>query len=430
MASRPSVFYSNNKDEWPEGEWPDEGEPPCGERCQYVSEPSGFPCGLPRYADDKNGESRCIFHYERNRDWRELRVQLEAAVKRGADLRKANLGNAYLWGAKLQNAQLRGANAQNATLTDAHLKDADLCLADLQNAGLWGADLENTKLEYAKLQKARLQTAKLKGDVDLRNANLTDAELWHVEISPQAKLDGVTWWEGEDKRLKCERDVCAGYQPEPMSAAAAFRECEAVYRQIKHSYQQSGDYQTAGQFFVREMECQRRRLILEGRERVKKSEWRAQGWWVRASHWLGYTFDRGFRWLMCATSRYGEEPLRLLFVMVVLVLLFAVVHAAAGFSQVTDKGRVPVFKGLGAPEMGAGHLPLNVFRWRFILGEDFCLAQAMRKAIYFSIVNFTSLGHGDLQPTDAGSVVCSIEVVLGVFLIALFMICVTRRFSR
>jgi hypothetical protein len=47
-------------------------------------------------------------------------------VFRGADLRNADLGGAYLFGADLRNAHLRGADLRNADLGGAYLFGADL----------------------------------------------------------------------------------------------------------------------------------------------------------------------------------------------------------------------------------------------------------------------------------------------------------------
>ncbi len=430
------IEYFNNKDEWPEGLWEEWGDPPPDEkRCQFESGFFGERCGLPGYADDEEGSPRCIFHYEGDRDAAKLREELEAAVARKADLRRAKLQNANLrgaelqnanlskaelqnadlynaelqnaglFGAKLQNADLRWANLQNADLAYANLRDAGLSGAKLQDGYLLRAELHNADLSYANLEKSNLVEANLRnvdltraritGSADLRSADLTDAVLWEVEISPQAKLDGVIWGEDEKGPLRCEREAQDKTHPDDMSQAEAFAKCEAVYRQIKLRYQESGDYRRAGDFFIREMECQRRWLVLEAGERGPK-----------------HLFERAFRWLMCATCRYGEDPKRLLGIMGGLVGIFAVVHMLAGFNQVQGGESAPVFMG-----------------W-FQYNDNLGFVEAVWKAVYFSIVNFTSLGHGDLQPTAWGSLVCSIEVVLGVTLIALFMVCVARRFSR
>ena len=65
-----------------------------------------------------------------------LKLCLEAAVERDANLRGADLGGADLGGAYLGDANLRGAD-----LGDANLRGADLGDADLGGANLGGAYL-------------------------------------------------------------------------------------------------------------------------------------------------------------------------------------------------------------------------------------------------------------------------------------------------
>jgi len=85
-----------------------------------------------------------------------LKLCIEAAVKKNA-----NLQDAYLRGANLQDADLRGADLQRA---------------DLQRANLRGADLRGAGLRGANLQRANLRGAGLRG-ADLRGADLQRADL-------------------------------------------------------------------------------------------------------------------------------------------------------------------------------------------------------------------------------------------------------------
>jgi len=84
-----------------------------------------------------------------------LKLALELAVKRGADLQ-----GAYLQGAYLRGAYLRGADLQDADLQGAYLRDAYLRGAYLQGAYLRGADLRGAYLRGADLRGAYLRGAK------------------------------------------------------------------------------------------------------------------------------------------------------------------------------------------------------------------------------------------------------------------------------
>ena len=93
-----------------------------------------------------------------------LKDAVAAATKGGADLRGANLSEAYLrgadlCGASLSEAYLRGANLSEADLRGADLSEAYLCGADLRGAYLCGADLRGAYLCGADLRGADLRGA-------------------------------------------------------------------------------------------------------------------------------------------------------------------------------------------------------------------------------------------------------------------------------
>ena len=113
------------------------------------------------------------------------------AIRRGADLRGANLRNADLCGANLSDADLRSAdlrdaNLRNADLRSANLRDADLRSADLRSADLRGADLCDANLRNADLRGANLRDADLRSadlrSADLRGADLCDANLRNADL--------------------------------------------------------------------------------------------------------------------------------------------------------------------------------------------------------------------------------------------------------
>ena len=72
------------------------------------------------------------------------------AIRRGADLRDANL-----CGADLRGSNLRCANLCDADLRDADLRGANLYGANLRDADLRGADLRGTDLRGANLRDAK-----------------------------------------------------------------------------------------------------------------------------------------------------------------------------------------------------------------------------------------------------------------------------------
>ena len=103
------------------------------------------------------------------------------AIRRGANLRGADLRGANLRGANLRGANLRGANLRDADLCGANLRDANLCGADLYGADLCDADLRGANLRDADLRDADLCDANLCG-ADLCGADLRDADLRGADL--------------------------------------------------------------------------------------------------------------------------------------------------------------------------------------------------------------------------------------------------------
>lgn len=69
-------------------------------------------------------------------DSQTMRETVEEAVKKGADLRGADLSNTDLRGADLSNTDLRGANFRGADLSNTDLCNADLCNVRLSDEQL------------------------------------------------------------------------------------------------------------------------------------------------------------------------------------------------------------------------------------------------------------------------------------------------------
>jgi uncharacterized protein YjbI with pentapeptide repeats len=131
-------------------------------------------------------------------------VQLQKANLKGAQLQEAYLSSAQLEGANMQGAQLQGADLREAHLQEANLvkaglqeahlsgaclKEAELSLAQLQGAHLIGAQLQKARLIRTELQGADLLAAKLQ-EADLYGAQLQGANLGAAKLQ-EANLFGA-----------------------------------------------------------------------------------------------------------------------------------------------------------------------------------------------------------------------------------------------
>ena len=95
----------------------------------------------------------------------------------GANLTKANLEDAKLWGSNFSYSKLNGANLTRACLREAFLRHSDFSDATLISADLSDAFLTNAIFSRAKLRNADLYSA------DLGNANLQSADLSGARLS-------------------------------------------------------------------------------------------------------------------------------------------------------------------------------------------------------------------------------------------------------
>ncbi len=166
------------------------------------------------------------------------------------------------------------------------------------------------------------------------------------------------------------------------------REGETAYRFAKQAAQAAGNYTAAGDYHYAE-QC-----AIEDKER-HDSGWRPWRWafW----RWVGrWAFARG-------VFGYGEKISHPLIACLAVILFFAILcYACNGIApgNPTAPGKI-------------ASASLNF--------ED---------SLYFSVVTFTTLGYGDFQPKPGYRLWAGIEAVLGAALMAVFVVCLTRKYIR
>jgi hypothetical protein len=103
-----------------------------------------------------------------------------------ANLSEADLSHAEMFDSKLEHTNLKMARLTGADLSGAKLKGAELYKADLAEASLIGADLESVYLAEANLRDADLRGVNLQGadlsGADLSGANLAGANLGRAKL--------------------------------------------------------------------------------------------------------------------------------------------------------------------------------------------------------------------------------------------------------
>lgn len=302
-------------------------------------------------------------------------LDLHGIILKGANLTGADLRDAFLMGATLANAWLDGAKLQGADLESVELSKASFWEAKLYGADLGGATLRKTDFYNADLREVDFEEVTFE-EVDFRGARLQGAYLYAVDIRPHyfrdIELEDVDWGNfilGTEKIRE-------------------FKEAEVIYRHLKMWHTDRGLYSVAGEFYFREMEARRKAIwsrdypqLPEEAPRRRKALYQLK----RVRDWLWLTTVEG----LCG---YGERPSKVVLAAAVIIFGLAGLYTAFG-------------------SFSSGSF-LN------------CL--------YYSAVSFTALGYGSWAPQPTGWVkgLGVFEAVMGVFMMALFLVTFTRKMTR
>ena len=312
-------------------------------------------------------------------------------------------------GAHFENTRLSYAHLEGAELPFSHFERSDLSRAHLEGANLAFAFLQGASLIDAHLEGARLTSAFLEGTA-LGLAHLEGASLGGAKFSDDTKLEGVDWGNyilGEEKR-------------------GAFPLAAETYRRLKQWYTNAGMYDIAGELYFREMTAKRKNLrwgnipknlyetvaLLQLEQALEKS---TNDTLDNIDVTSSYLFEipnkfrfvlfpkKPFSWawskLLSLLCGYGERPLRVvvsgIFVIFGLSVLYFILRGVSPFD-------------------------LTI--------------QAFLSSLYYSAVSFTALGYGPWFNT--GSVrswvqgVGAAEAIIGVFMMALFLVTFIRKMTR
>ena len=167
------------------------------------------------------------------------------------------------------------------------------------------------------------------------------------------------------------------------------REGETAYRLAKQAAQERGDYAAGGHYHYAE-QC-----AIEDRWR------RASGhkpW--RKTFWVwGFLFLFGR-----LIYGYGERPIRPLLIALAVIFLWAALLWAADAVVPDDPDLDPVARAAYQPSAA--------------------------ECLYCSIVTFTTLGSGDYLPKEPYRLLAASEALLGAALMAVFVVCLSKKYVR
>jgi uncharacterized protein YjbI with pentapeptide repeats len=301
-----------------------------------------------------------------------LEAELNGALFRGCVLDNTDFKHAAIEDGRILRQEIRGSDWGGAYLSGLNLFETDLSGTNLRNTDLEKAHLRQTVLKDCDLEGAELEEADLR-DADLDGAKLNEALLRNVRINEGTEFGGVCVY--EQKADQSATDTLRGnpgvrFFNRLLSRSddqEDLRGAVRTYRLYQRLLREASLPESIRDYRIREKHTRRKLALRES----------------KYFRWVKLSFDR---WTML----YGEGVGRVITVSMFVVLLFTGLYAS--FGEVASK-------------------PSNLFQM-----------------LYFSIVTFTTLGYGDIQPaTEVTQILAAVESFVGVLLMALLVFVLGRR---
>ncbi|PSP78137.1 hypothetical protein BRC81_08835 [Halobacteriales archaeon QS_1_68_20] len=161
-----------------------------------------------------------------------------------------------------------------------------------------------------------------------------------------------------------------------------------MYSQLRDLYDANAMPSRVHRYYLREQDLRRRYA-------------RERGRYGRA------LYLEGSRWVM----RYGTSPWRILATSAIVIALSAALYPTTGGIREVAGERTITYR-IEDPQVSPSTYQIGVFR----------------EILYFSVVTFSSLGDGDIQPVGGyARLIVSVETLLGTLLMALLIFVLTRQ---
>lgn len=360
------------------------------DRCGYVHESKTIDVAgsVACWRPTLDGEERCVWHADRHDKPKPEFEEL------------APVGPERLDGAFVANVALDGLDwfeectLIDATFTDVDLRGASFVRADLREASFEHVGLGDANFTDANLEDATFSVCDLRGAV-LENARTDQTLFSNARVSRGTMFGSKTYYERE---LLSENE--AGGRTRDNAEAAIW-----TYREIYNLYEENALPFEARKFYLAEKNM-RRRLA-----------WR-RGHYARAFK------AEGARWV----TGYGISPWRVIASALAVIVAFGLAYPLTGGIQETIKTSTR-----GANATVDKPTQTETLIWTISDVTQAGLSEmvgAFLKSLYFSIVTFTTLGYGDIQPVgNLARALAGIESLLGALLTALLVFVLSQRIT-
>jgi len=275
-------------------------------------------------------------------------------------------------GGFLRGICLKRANLQDIDLVKQKSKTGyDFSYADFYRVNLKNAHLFNINLTHASLMKA-----------DLTHANLNCGNLKKVNLL------GVKWKDCKIENIKIGKSIKQEFlarkatkKGDIETARDYFEQAEEVYRDLRKHTEHAGIFRLSGGLIQKELTMRRMQLPKVSIKRCTSK----------------------FVDLFCG---YGEAPLRIIGISILIILVCAVLYTFTGLNY---QGTILAYSSVQSTEQNFG----------FFLS-----------CIYYSVVTFTTLGYGDFTPVGLSRAIAAFEAFTGSFTLALFVVVFVKKMTR
>ena len=339
------------------------------DRCGYVHNVDGISELGPAccWRPVREGGDRCVWHTDqgvKEEAYEELQPSPGERLD-GATFHGASLSSVE-W---LTGCILVGGEFDGTILEKADLSDTDLRHATFRNVNASGASFDGAKLQDASFTFVDLREASF-SDARLYRLNLTD-----VRIDRDTVFDETVWEEKE-------------FTSDPTHPESAYTAAAWVYRELRYLFENNAMEEQSRAYYVYEQDLRRRYT------------------WTKGDYGRALYLE-GSRWVM----RYGTSPWRILATSAILIVVSAILYPLTGGIREVE-GDQTITYAIADPETAPRGYQIRVFL----------------KSLYFSVVTFSALGYGDIQPVGGTArLIAGIETLLGTLLMALLIFVLTRR---
>ena len=291
--------------------------------------------------------------------------------KSGMELAE-RLENFAAEGGLLQGVVLKRANLKNVNLvrrgsaTGYDMRNADLYRANMRGAHLFNLNLEGASLMKANLNEANLHCTNLH-NTNLLGVKLQGARMDNVKIGSHVQQEAIA--------------VDADKHQEREKASDHYEQSEEIYRNLRKAAESDGLFTLAGH-------CAHKELTMRRKQYPKYSKQRIVSKFVD---------------IFCG---YGERPINVISFSIMLIMFCAVLFFLFGVQS------------------SNGVIQLSL---------DNSLSENLSNffsTVYFSVVTFTTLGYGDIQPIGISRLVATIEAFVGSFALALYVVVFVKKTTR